>query len=146
MDMKNCETDYFRAESICVAHRKTTHPPHTKFRGDIRGHQSDHSQCSALPRLRRVDFTNRRHLPALRLETGCRHRQCTTPSGKNRIVAAILALLVGGLGIHKFYLGQIGMGIVYLIFFWTFIPALIAFVEAIIYLTMSDDAFAAKYG
>lgn len=38
------------------------------------------------------------------------------------------------------------MGIVYLIFFWTFIPALIAFVEAIIYLTMSDDAFAAKYG
>lgn len=70
----------------------------------------------------------------------------STPSGKNRIVAAILALLVGGLGIHKFYLGQIGMGIVYLIFFWTFIPALIAFVEAIIYLTMSDDAFAAKYG
>lgn len=61
-------------------------------------------------------------------------------------MAAILALLVGGLGIHKFYLGQIGMGIVYLIFFWTFIPALIAFVEAIIYLTMSDDAFAAKYG
>ena len=52
---------------------------------------------------------------------------------------------LGGLGVHKFYLGQTGLGFLYLIFFWTFIPALVAFIEFIIYLTMSDEAFAEKY-
>jgi hypothetical protein len=36
-------------------------------------------------------------------------------------------------------------GVVYLLFFWTLIPALVAFVEGIIYLTMSDADFDAKY-
>jgi TM2 domain-containing membrane protein YozV len=49
---------------------------------------------------------------------------------KNPTTAIILALFLGGLGIHKFYLGQTGLGIVYLLFFWTFIPAFIAFIEA----------------
>lgn len=66
-------------------------------------------------------------------------------SSKDRTAAGILALVVGGLGIHKFYLGQIGMGIVYLLFCWTLIPALIAFVEGIVYLTMSDQAFAQRF-
>jgi TM2 domain-containing membrane protein YozV len=70
----------------------------------------------------------------------------STPTGKNKIAAAIFALLLGGLGIHKFYLGRIGQGIVYLIFCWTLIPALVGFIEGIIYLTMSDQAFEAKYG
>lgn len=47
-------------------------------------------------------------------------------------VYGILAIFVGGLGIHKFYAGRHGLGILYLIFCWTFIPALIAFVEGII--------------
>ena len=64
---------------------------------------------------------------------------------KNRIVAIILALFLGGLGIHKFYLGKVGQGILYLLFCWTGIPTIIAFVEAIIYATMSDAEFAQKY-
>lgn len=63
----------------------------------------------------------------------------------NKYIAAVLALLLGGLGIHKFYLGQIGIGIVYLLFSWTFIPMIIALVEAVIYLSMSDVDFANKY-
>lgn len=70
----------------------------------------------------------------------------TTASGKNRLAAALFALFLGGLGVHKFYLGRIGWGIVYVLFCWTFIPVLISFVEGIIYLTMSDEAFEAKYG
>jgi TM2 domain-containing protein len=70
----------------------------------------------------------------------------STLTGRNRIAAAIFALLLGGLGIHKFYLGRIGQGILYLIFFWTFIPAVVGFIEGIIYLTMSDQEFEAKYG
>ncbi len=66
-------------------------------------------------------------------------------SGRDRITAALLALFLGGLGGHKFYLGQTGLGILYLLFFWTLIPAIIAFVEGILFLTMSDADFAAKY-
>jgi TM2 domain-containing membrane protein YozV len=68
------------------------------------------------------------------------------PSGKNRAVAIALALLLGGLGIHKFYLGKIAQGVIYLIFFWTYIPALVAWIEAILYLRTSDEAWAATYG
>ena len=65
---------------------------------------------------------------------------------KSRVTAIILALLLGGFGAHKFYLGLVGAGILYLLFFWTFIPAIVAFIEMIVYITMSDEAFAAKYG
>ena len=70
----------------------------------------------------------------------------TTANGRNRMTAALIAFFLGGIGGHKFYLGQAGMGIFYLLFCWTFIPAFIAFIEFIILITMSDDAFAAKYG
>lgn len=70
----------------------------------------------------------------------------TTPSGRSKIIAGILALFVGGFGVHKFYLGKPGQGIVYLLFFWTVIPAIIAFFEALYYFFMSDAEFAARYG
>ena len=67
-------------------------------------------------------------------------------SGRNRVAAALFAILLGGLGIHKFYLGRIGQGVIYVLFFWTFLPALVALIEGIVYLTMTDAEFAAKYG
>jgi len=67
------------------------------------------------------------------------------PSSRNKIVAALLALFLGGLGIHKFYLGKGGMGVLYLVFFWTIIPAIVGFIEGILLLLMSDEQFAAKY-
>lgn len=70
----------------------------------------------------------------------------TAQNGKSKIAAALLAFFLGGLGVHKFYLGQIGLGILYLVFCWTFIPAIIAFIEFIILLTMSDETFNQKYG
>ena len=66
-------------------------------------------------------------------------------SGRSRIAAALFALFLGGIGIHKFYLGQVGQGILYLLFFWTFIPAFIALIEAIILLTQSEEDFAARF-
>lgn len=65
---------------------------------------------------------------------------------KSRGVAIVLALLLGGIGAHKFYLGRAGWGLLYLLFFWTFIPAIVALVELIIYACMSEEAFHAKYG
>ena len=69
----------------------------------------------------------------------------TTPEGKNKWIAALLAFFVGGLGIHKFYLGKTGAGIVYLVFCWTGIPAIVAFIESIVYLCTDGRAFAEKY-
>jgi TM2 domain-containing membrane protein YozV/ribosomal protein L40E len=66
-------------------------------------------------------------------------------SGHNKTTAALLALFLGGLGAHKFYLGRTGMGLIYLVFCWTFIPALISLVEGIQFLSMSESEFAMKY-
>jgi TM2 domain-containing membrane protein YozV len=56
----------------------------------------------------------------------------------------VLALLLGGIGIHKFYMGAWGWGLVYIVFFWTWIPALAALVEGIRYLTLNDADFQRK--
>ena len=64
---------------------------------------------------------------------------------KNKIVAALLAIILGGLGIHKFYLGQSGKGILYLVFCWTYIPAILGFIEGLIILCSNDENFQIKY-
>lgn len=65
--------------------------------------------------------------------------------GKSKLVAALLAFFVGWLGIHKFYLGKAGQGILYILFCWTYIPAIVAFIETIMFLIMSDAEFDRKY-
>lgn len=65
---------------------------------------------------------------------------------KSKVAAGLLAIFLGGLGVHKFYLGKPIQGILYLLFCWTGIPAIIALIEGILYLVSSDEAFAAKYG
>jgi len=50
----------------------------------------------------------------------------------NKVVYILLALFLGGIGIHKFYAGKSGAGILYVIFCWTFIPCILAFIEAIV--------------
>ena len=77
------------------------------------------------------------------VKCGVRQKQeIIIPGGKSRITAALLAFFLGGIGVHKFYMGKTVMGILYLLFCWTFIPAIIAFVEFVILLTESDEAFA----
>jgi TM2 domain-containing membrane protein YozV len=72
--------------------------------------------------------------------------QATTRTGKTKIGAALLAIFLGGLGVHKFYLGDTGLGILYLVFFWTAIPAILGLIEGIVWLTESDEAWLVRYG
>ena len=81
----------------------------------------------------------------------CGVRQAPAASAKphkDRITAALLALFLGGLGIHKFYLagGSTKWGIIYLVFCWTFIPAILALIEAVLLFTMSDKTFQEMHG
>ena len=80
-------------------------------------------------------------------------------SSKSKVVAGVLALLLGGLGIHKFYLGYIsqgfillaawlisaatapfGVGIVGLLVVWV-----IVWIEGFIYFTKTDEYFNDTY-
>jgi hypothetical protein len=78
----------------------------------------------------------------------CRAELCpkSGAAGQSRITAALLAFFLGGLGAHKFYLGKPALGVVYLIFCWTFIPAVVALIEGIGFLSMSDEDFTEKHG
>jgi TM2 domain-containing membrane protein YozV/RNA polymerase subunit RPABC4/transcription elongation factor Spt4 len=73
--------------------------------------------------------------------------------GKNKIVAGVLGVLLGCLGIHKFYLGYTKQGLIMLLVSiltsWTWIgPGLIGtigLIEGIMYLVKSDEDFYATY-
>ena len=60
---------------------------------------------------------------------------------KSKVVAGILGILLGCLGIHKFYMGNILAGVVYILFSWTGIPGLLGLIEGIIYLVDDEAKF-----
>jgi len=64
---------------------------------------------------------------------------------KNRTNAALLALFFGSVGAHWFYLGKRQMGILYAVFFWTGIPAILGLISAISWLEMDDLTFNQRY-
>jgi TM2 domain-containing membrane protein YozV len=69
------------------------------------------------------------------------------PAGaEKKIVAGIFGILLGGLGIHKFYLGYTKEGIIQIVLSLICgIGAIIGLIEGIIYLTKSDEDFVATY-
>ena len=48
---------------------------------------------------------------------------------KDPTVGVLLAFFLGGVGAHRFYMGEVGLGILYAVFFWTAIPAMVAVIE-----------------
>jgi TM2 domain-containing membrane protein YozV len=48
---------------------------------------------------------------------------------KDELLGFLLALLLGTFGAHRFYLGETGWGIAYVVFMWTGIPTLLGFIE-----------------
>lgn len=64
---------------------------------------------------------------------------------KDKNVAAILALFLGGIGVHKFYLGRTGAGLLYLLFSLTMIPALLAVIDFFVLALMDTDEFNRRF-
>lgn len=64
---------------------------------------------------------------------------------KDKNVAAILALFAGTFGVHKFYLGRIGSGLLYFLFSFTFIPALLGLIDFFVLALMDTEEFNRRY-
>lgn len=64
---------------------------------------------------------------------------------RDKNVAALLAFFLGWIGVHRFYLGQTGLGIVYLLLCWTSIPFWISLLDGILFLATDKKIFDAKY-
>jgi TM2 domain-containing membrane protein YozV len=68
-----------------------------------------------------------------------------------KLIAGICGILLGSLGIHKFYLGYSKEGIIMLLVslltcgFGVFVMSIIGLIEGITYLTKSDEEFYKTY-
>ena len=68
------------------------------------------------------------------------------PGAEKKIVAGVLAILLGSFGAHKFYLGNTKTGIIQIVLsLLCGIGGLIGIIEGVIYLTKSDADFVATY-
>jgi TM2 domain-containing membrane protein YozV len=76
------------------------------------------------------------------------------PGAEKKIVSGILAILLGWLGIHKFYLGYTVEGVIMLVLgvagfllcgIPTLVVSIIGVVEGVMYLTKTDEQFVATY-
>ncbi len=67
--------------------------------------------------------------------------------GKEKLVAGLLGILLGGLGIHHFYLGSTTAGIIEIVV--TIVTcgfgAILGLIEGILLLVMNDEEFNARY-
>ena len=73
------------------------------------------------------------------------YSQYVSNSSKDKTTAALLALLLGGLGIHYFYLNKPIAGLIFLLLCWTWIPMIVALAQGIMMLTMTEEQFNVKY-
>ena len=72
---------------------------------------------------------------------------------KSKIIACLLALFLGTIGVHKFYLGYNTQGIImllcgtvgWILFLPPLVMAIIALIEAIMYISKSDEEFQEIY-
>jgi len=79
-----------------------------------------------------------------------KHEAWNSPQGaapeNKKVVAGILAILLGALGIHKFYLGYTKEGVIQLILGFVFgIGGVIGIIEGVLYLTKTDEEFYQTY-
>jgi TM2 domain-containing membrane protein YozV len=69
------------------------------------------------------------------------------PGAEKKMVAGLLGILLGGFGVHKFYLGYTKEGAIQIVVTLVTcgIGAILGLIEGIIYLTKSDEEFVATY-
>lgn len=56
-----------------------------------------------------------------------------------------IAVLGGVFGLQEFYMNRIGLGVAAVLFWWTCIPAVVAFIEAIVWLFRGEEEFNKRF-
>src|SRR5688500_15022596 len=64
---------------------------------------------------------------------------------KNKTTAGLFALFLGWAGIHRFYLGQIGLGILYFFLMFFGVSFILGLIDAIVFFGMDENEFNRKY-
>jgi len=64
---------------------------------------------------------------------------------KNKTTAGLFALFLGWAGIHRFYLGQVGLGILYFFLMFVGVSFVLGLIDAIVFLSMDEREFNRKY-
>ncbi|MFZ5571332.1 MAG: NINE protein [Thermodesulfobacteriota bacterium] len=75
----------------------------------------------------------------------CPHCGLALKSPPAKSILLLLTFFTGGIGGHKFYLKQYVQGVLYLLFFWTFVPSLMAVVEFIRYVVRDEKSLREQY-
>src|SRR5512147_2895453 len=66
-------------------------------------------------------------------------------SMRSKTAAALFALFLGWAGIHRFYLGQVGLGILYFCLMFFGISFILGIIDAVVFFGMDDQTFNRKY-
>ena len=64
---------------------------------------------------------------------------------RNKTTAGLFALFLGWAGIHRFYLGQIGLGILYFFMMFFGVSLILGIIDAIVFFGMDEEEFNRKY-
>lgn len=64
---------------------------------------------------------------------------------KDKNIAALLSIFLGMFGVHRFYLGQIKLGILYCVLSLVGISVLLMIIDFFVFLTMDKEVFDLKY-
>ena len=75
----------------------------------------------------------------------CGVRVAAPKNAVNKTALLLMTFFLGGLGGHKFYQKKYLLGVLYLLFFWTYIPSLVAFIEFVVYAFRSEDELQRMY-
>ena len=132
---------------MTVSHEDKYYIGSTKHGEDVKGEKIPVKTAMICPECKSWIDTAARICPICGLRVKQQSR--SAKEERSRITAALLALFLGVAGAHKFYLGRIKMGIIYILISLTAIGFAITLAlsiyDSIVLLTMSDAEFAKKY-
>ena len=73
------------------------------------------------------------------------------PSGRSRGIAGLLAILVGAIGVHYFYIGKTGAGVVFLLAtlltcgFLGVVTEIVSLIQGILFFTSTQEEFESRW-
>ncbi len=78
-------------------------------------------------------------------QCGSRTASVADSQGVSKVALLLITFFLGGIGGHKFYQKKYLIGILYMVFFWTYIPGIVSLIEFIIYACKDEAELKRRY-